>query len=193
MLGGVFDRHPDLHFAITEAHADWLPATLAYLDRRFEQGDTPLRLRPSEYWRRQGFVCGSSITRAEVDLRHEIGLETLMFGIDFPHPESTWPNTTDWIRDGLGALPEPDVRAILGENAIRCYRLDRAALAEVAARIGPRPDDVLGSGSPVDPRRIADFDTRAAYCRAPEQVDTEVLGQGFDRDIELLALGATGS
>jgi predicted TIM-barrel fold metal-dependent hydrolase len=193
MLGGVFDRHPGLHFAITEAHADWLPATMAYLDERFERGDTPLRMRPREYWQRQGFVCASSILRAEVELRHGIGVDTMMFGIDYPHPESTWPNTRDWIRDAFTAVPEPEVRSILGENAIRCYRLDRDALAEIAARIGPRPDEVLGVGRPVDPRRLADFDTRAAYRRPAEHVDIDALDRGFTEDIELTTVDTRGA
>ncbi len=41
MLGGVFDRHPALKLAMVEIRADWLPATLAYLDARYEQGRTP--------------------------------------------------------------------------------------------------------------------------------------------------------
>ena len=48
----------------------------------------------------------------------------MMFGRDFPHPESTWPNTWDWLRDAFSGVPEDDVRAIVGENALTCYRID---------------------------------------------------------------------
>ena len=37
MLGGVFDRHPKLKLMLTEVRADWIPATLQYLDRVFEE------------------------------------------------------------------------------------------------------------------------------------------------------------
>ncbi|HTW97803.1 MAG TPA: amidohydrolase family protein, partial [Acidimicrobiales bacterium] len=50
MLAGVFDRHPDLRLVLAEMRADWVPAHVAHLDRRFEAGGVPLRRRPSEYW-----------------------------------------------------------------------------------------------------------------------------------------------
>jgi energy-coupling factor transporter ATP-binding protein EcfA2 len=41
---------------------------------------------------------------------------------DYPHPEGTWPNTHDWIRDAFGDVPVDEARLILGENAIACPR-----------------------------------------------------------------------
>jgi hypothetical protein len=35
MLGGVFDRYPDLKLIMTEVRADWLPATLRHLDETY--------------------------------------------------------------------------------------------------------------------------------------------------------------
>ena len=48
MLGGVFDRHPGLRLVMTEVRADWLPATLRYLDSVFARcrGHLPARLSP---------------------------------------------------------------------------------------------------------------------------------------------------
>ncbi len=37
MLGGVFDRHPELRVMMTEIRGDWLPATLGHLDSVFEE------------------------------------------------------------------------------------------------------------------------------------------------------------
>ena len=52
MLGGVFDRHPDLRLMMTEVRADWVPDTLQRLDAVFEEhrGDVPARRKPSDYW-----------------------------------------------------------------------------------------------------------------------------------------------
>ena len=101
MLSGVFDRHPGLKLQVTEMRADWVPATLAALDRRFEEDETPLSMKPSDYWKRNCFTCPSSIHRSEVAMRDEIGVSQMLFGRDYPHPESTWPNTRDWIRDAF--------------------------------------------------------------------------------------------
>ena len=72
----------------------------------------------------------------EVRARHEIGIDKLMFGTDYPHMEGTWPNTQDWIRTTLGAIPETEARMILGENAIEFYGLDRELLERTARHRG---------------------------------------------------------
>ncbi len=41
-------------------------------------------------------------------MRHEIGLGTLMWGTDYPHPEGTWPITRKIMVDTFRGLPEAD-------------------------------------------------------------------------------------
>lgn len=65
MLGQVFDRYPSLRLALTEVRGDWVPAMLRWLDGRFQRGDTPIRRRPSEYWREHCFVGLSFVHRAK--------------------------------------------------------------------------------------------------------------------------------
>jgi hypothetical protein len=187
MVGGVFDRYPDLKCVATEIHADWVPATLAALDRRFEQGDTPMRMRPSEYWRRNFFACVSLLRRAEVEMRAEVGVAQMLFGRDYPHPEGMWPNTMDWIRDAFRGVPEHEVAMILSDNAIRCYGLDRDRLESVARRIGPRREDLFGAGRVVDPRLIETFNKRGGYDKPAESVDLAALEQYLTEDLSGLA------
>jgi predicted TIM-barrel fold metal-dependent hydrolase len=162
MVGGVFDRYPGLHYVPTEARADWVPETLARMDARFARGDTPLTRRPSEYWASNGFAGASFIHRAEIEDRAAIGIGSLMFGRDYPHPEGTWPNTKDWLRAAFAGVPEHEARMILGENAIRCYGLDREAVDAVAERVGPEVTEILGTHS-VDPLIVSEFDKRGGY------------------------------
>jgi predicted TIM-barrel fold metal-dependent hydrolase len=187
ILGGVFDRHPTLKLAFTEVRADWLPATLAYLDLRFEQQQTSAKLKPSEYFHRQCYVAPSSPRRNEIEIRHEIGVDRFLFGVDYPHPEGTWPNTKEWIRTTLGDLPESEARMILGENAIECYKLDRNKLTAVASRIGLSPTDVLGRREPIDDRMVAHWDERSGYNQAPEVVDLSKLGSAVDADLRSIS------
>jgi hypothetical protein len=170
MFGGVFDRHPDLKLVLAEIRADWLPATLEHLDGVFARvrDHFPAKRLPSEYWRSNCFTSLSFVHRAEVEMRHEIGIDTLGFGRDFPHEESTWPNTADWLRDAFAAVPEHEVRAILGENAIKFLGLERAPLAAIAARIGPSIDDVVGPPAQLHPILLAHFDGRGGYLRPAE-------------------------
>lgn len=182
MLGGVFDRYPKLQLALTEVRSDWVPATLALLDEKYRLGDTPLKKSPSEYWRSNCWAGASSIKQSEVRLRHEIGVDRMMFGRDYPHPESTWPNTFDWFREAFAGLPIDEIRAIVGDNAIRCYGLDRATLQAVADRIGPRLED-LSLDAEVDPRIVDHFDKRAGYRKTYEKIDSAEVSSMFLDDL----------
>jgi predicted TIM-barrel fold metal-dependent hydrolase len=185
MLGGVFDRHPDLRLLMTEVRGDWLPATLRHLDEVFERSRHRLATyrKPSEIWSEHCLVSLSFVHKAEVEMRHELGIETVFFGRDYPHAEGTWPNTADWLRDAFAGVPEDELRLMLGENPIRVLRLDRSALIRVAERIGPAPVDVMGSAEHLDPRLIANWDARGGYLKPAERVDGEeleaLLGEDF--------------
>jgi predicted TIM-barrel fold metal-dependent hydrolase len=183
MLSGALDRHPDLKLVFTEIRADWVPATLAYLDAEFAQGGFATKLKPSEYWRRHFHVTPSSPRDYEVAQRNQIGVEQWLFGTDYPHPEGTWPNTLDWIRTVFAGVPEREARRMLGENAVDCYGLDRSALAKVAERIGPSVEDVLGGKHKVSPGVVADFDRRSGFASAMEQVDPSELGRLLHADV----------
>ena len=110
-----------------------------------------------------------------------------MSNVDFPHPESTWPNTQDWIRAAFDGVPEHEARAILGENAITCFRLDRDKLLKVAERIAPRAEDVLGGGYTIDERRLAAFNDRGGYAKPPEQVVPTDVSSLLEEDLHAVA------
>ena len=159
MLGGVFDRHPKLELVMTEVRGDWLPETLRHLDAAYERArdDLPAKRRPSEYWQEHCLMSLSFVHKAEVAMRHELGIETIFFGRDYPHAEGTWPNTAEWLSDAFVGVPDDELRLMLGENAIRALGLDRATLAAVAERIGPTIADVTGRTPELDPRLVAEL------------------------------------
>jgi predicted TIM-barrel fold metal-dependent hydrolase len=171
MIAGVFDRHPGLKLVFTEVRADWVPATLALLDSHFAQERSGLTKPPSEYWAQHCYAAPSSPRPYEIALRHEIGVERVMFGMDFPHPEGTWPNTREWLALTLRGVPEDEARRFMGLNAIECYGLDAARLGDVAKTIGLRVEDVFGAGDDVSERLVAQFHARSGFSRPAEQVD----------------------
>jgi len=146
IFGGVFDRHPRLRLGLVEQRAGWIPEHLreldsCLLDPRRDYSYKPDRM-PSEYWRDNCFVGCSFMAHFEAEMRHEIGLRTLLWGGDYPHVEGTWQRNDLALRKTFAGLPAGDVRAILGDNAVRVYRLDAGLLRTVADRIGPRPEEV---------------------------------------------------
>ncbi|GAA1850564.1 amidohydrolase family protein [Pseudonocardia ailaonensis] len=179
ILGGVFERFPRLKLVMTEQRVDFAPGMIRHLDSLYhnrkvqlspaadggiiapdwpsvtdlsddEQPLATLR-SPGEYWRENCYLSGSFLAPFEVAQRHDIGLDNLLWGADYPHCEGTWPDTDVALRNTFGPIPEDDTRQILGENAVDVYHLDRAKLRAIADRIGPRPEDLR---EPVDPGEI---------------------------------------
>jgi predicted TIM-barrel fold metal-dependent hydrolase len=193
-LGGVFDRHPGLKMMMTEIRADWIPATLQLLDRLWEKHRDilPAKRPPSEYWRSNCMAGISFIHKCEVDMRHELGLQTVSFGRDYPHTESTWPNTLEYLHGLLRGVPENEVRSILGENIIRFLGLDRAKLAAIAERIGPTYEAIAGPGPEMDPALRAHLNMRCGY-EDPAEGTTRVAETEALVKAELRRIAATAA
>jgi predicted TIM-barrel fold metal-dependent hydrolase len=189
MAGGVFDRHPDLKLAMTEIRADWVPGTLAHLDAKFAELRPPCERTPREYFTDHCIVIPSSPHRAEAEMRAEIGVGQFGFGQDFPHWESTWPNTLAWLQHAFGDASEADLRAIVGGNVVKFFGLPGDRLDAVAAKIGPAVSDILGEHHVPD-ELLAHFNRRAGYLRSADPVFTDELDRIIEPDVRgALALG----
>jgi len=145
--GGVFEKFPRLKAVMTEGGTTWMiPSWLRMLDHNYTDvhhsaklGDfrSHLSMSPSEYFQRNINVGASCIPRVDVEIRHDVGVNKMMWGSDFPHPEGTWPQTHSVLDEVFTGFPEDDVSAILGGNAVEFYGLDGARLQSIADRIGP--------------------------------------------------------
>ena len=192
MLGGVFDRHPDLRLMMTEVRLDWIPALLEHLDGVFDApgADLPATRRPSEYWQSNCMAGASFVHKAEVEMRDEIGVATIAFGRDYPHPEGTWPHTQSWLHDAFRGVPEDELRAMLGGNAIRFLGLDAGPLDAIAARLGPTVEAVAGGAADASEELLANFDLRGGYLRPAERGERLPEMDGMVRD-DLTRAGAS--
>ncbi|NQZ98210.1 MAG: amidohydrolase [Myxococcales bacterium] len=147
MWSGVFERHPNLTVVMAEQGSAWVVPTLAGWDSSYQRPMfkhliAGLPLKPSEYFARQVFVAASMLSPEECRIRHKIGVDKLMWGSDYPHPEGTWPNTKQKLHETFSDVPEAEARAMLGDTAAAVYRFDTAALAADAARVGPLPGEL---------------------------------------------------
>src|SRR6202043_1739101 len=151
IFAGVFERHPELKFVMTELGTAWVPQhfqTLNYLYRRMHvertaenyfggQAASELRHAPSEYFQRNCFIGASLFTLADTAARHAVGIDRIMWGDDYPHVEGTHPYSRDAMRIAFAGVPEHELRAIFAGNAARVYGFDLDGLATIAARVGP--------------------------------------------------------
>ena len=106
-------------------------------------GTLKLSRKPSEYFATNCWIGASFMSHAEAEDRYAIGVERIMWGSDYPHAEGTWPWSTDSMRMTFQGVSEEEIRKMLGENAFNCYDLDRPALQNLAAKIGPHLKEVM--------------------------------------------------
>ena len=64
------------------------------------------------------------MSREEIRRRHRNGIDALMWGTDYPHPEGSWPHTVERLQTDFRQVSIEDTRLLLGLNAVRCYDLD---------------------------------------------------------------------
>jgi predicted TIM-barrel fold metal-dependent hydrolase len=157
LLGGVFDRHPDLHFVFTEAGVAWIPQELQRLEQFFDstqarigaadmgagaQVVAKLSCRPTEYWARQCHVGASFMHPSDRRFWDSLGVDTIMWGSDYPHLEASFPYSREAIALTFGDADSTAVEQILGTNAAKLYGFNLVDLEAVARRIGPDRADV---------------------------------------------------
>ncbi len=122
IFAGVLEHHPGLRMVIGESGIGWIPYTLDHMDLEWEDQfkDLDLKMKPSDYWRRQCYAT-YQCDRIGIKLLDEIGEDNIMWGSDFPHPDGIWPDSQEYIRRELGHLPAATRHKIVCGNAARLY------------------------------------------------------------------------
>jgi uncharacterized protein len=131
VLSGLFDRFPKLRIFFAENQIGWIPFFLQGADVRYDRhhhwadrllGLKPLRRPPSEFIR-EYFYWGFQFDRVGVELRHKINVYRLMWGSDFPHQESDWPESLRIIEKNFTGVPDAEKHKMVCGNAIEFFRL----------------------------------------------------------------------
>jgi hypothetical protein len=60
--------------------------------------------------------------RSTIDTRHRIGVDHIMVEVDYPHGDTTWPDTQAVIAEHWGHLPARELRKLCCANASTLYR-----------------------------------------------------------------------
>ena len=149
LFSGKFDKFDGLRYAVVECGSYWVGDLLWKADVNFGASNKIKKMGsrmkglisrlPSEYFGTNVFIGASTMSREEIRRRHVNGIDALMWGTDYPHPEGSWPHTVERLENDFRDVSIEDARKLLGINAVECYGLDLDALTDIAARIGPTP------------------------------------------------------
>jgi len=118
--GGVFDRFPGLRFASVESGSGWVPFAADYMDRTWEKQrfwtESKILHEPSYYFDKHVYTSFIH-DRIGIETRHYKGAKNLMWSSDYPHSETTWPDSRAWIERLFEGVPENERHPILAGYA----------------------------------------------------------------------------
>ena len=130
ICAGVFEKYPKLYVGAVEYEVSWAVSFLKQMDYVYTQRAvevTPYRFKgellPSDFFRSNIFL-GFQEDEIGIRLRDIIGVDTLTWGSDYPHHESTFPRSREIVEEILADCTEEEKAKIVGGNAARIYNLN---------------------------------------------------------------------
>jgi predicted TIM-barrel fold metal-dependent hydrolase len=124
--------HPRLKVVYSEGQIGWMPFFVHRMDHiwaryRFYRATGKLKQRinteipPSELFKRHIWGCFID-DPIGLTLRHEIGIDKIMYEADFPHDDSHWPTTRADVAEAVADIPDDEVKMIVEDNARALFR-----------------------------------------------------------------------
>lgn len=134
IFSGVFERYPKLKVAIVEFELAWAPHLLGTMDYTYNERHEEATYRfkgnllPSDYFRSNVYLSFQE-DAVGLRMRDVIGVDTLMWGSDYPHSESTFPKSREILDQILQGVPPEEQAKIVGGNTARLYGFDLKRIA----------------------------------------------------------------
>ncbi|MEX1217093.1 MAG: amidohydrolase family protein [Acidimicrobiales bacterium] len=129
IFSGVLVRYPTLKLAYSEAQMGWIPYAMERANNVWKEfrgwafDNDAVPEPPEFYFRRQVFAC---FFRDDFGLKNleAVGIDNVVFETDYPHSDSTWPNTEQFVREMSTDIDDATLYKIVRGNAIRMLSLD---------------------------------------------------------------------
>jgi predicted TIM-barrel fold metal-dependent hydrolase len=126
---GTLERHPNLKFCLAESAIGWIPFVVQEMDYRYKRQferrkatEIPLKNMPSEIFKRQVWATFQT-DFVGLHLTEFFGDGHIMWGSDYPHPDSTWPFSRDIVAKDSIHLPSDIKKKVYYDNAKALYGL----------------------------------------------------------------------
>jgi predicted TIM-barrel fold metal-dependent hydrolase len=136
LFGPTLRRFPELRVALSEGGIGWIPFYLDRIDRHFQNqswidtsfGEGKL---PSDVFREHFLACYIT-DPSGLKLRHEIGMDVIAWECDYPHTDTTWPDSPEfsWSEFEQAGCSGEEIDKITWQNATRFFDWDPFAQIE---------------------------------------------------------------
>ena len=127
VFGSVFERHPKLKIVSAENDVSWLPHFLYRLDHGYDRlrhfQNVQLTMMPSEYIKRNVW-CTFQFEDTWIDTYKRLDATKIMWSSDYPHTDSPWPRSAEYIKENFSDAPEDVLTGVVGGNAAALYGIN---------------------------------------------------------------------
>ena len=127
ICSGMLDRFPELKIVSVESGAGWVPFILEALEYEMHENAPDLAQRlsltPREFFQRNIYAT-MWFERTDVgNVVAQVGEDNILFETDFPHPTCLYPDPLGTAEKNMSGLSPTAQRKVLGDNAVKLYRL----------------------------------------------------------------------
>jgi hypothetical protein len=120
-------RFPNVKIAFSEGGISWVPMLIDRINYVLDHSavgsdgwDDPT-LSPVDAMRRNFWFCTIDLG-STFELREHIGIDHICIESDYPHADSTWPDTQGLAHDALKNIDADTIRKVTWENASKLFR-----------------------------------------------------------------------
>ena len=127
LWAGIPTRFPEIKVAFSEGGIGWVPMLIDRIDYVLDHSASGLSAwrdpdcSPTDALRRNFWFCTIDIP-STMALRDHIGIDHIMLETDYPHADSSWPESQARAREGLAGMTDTEVRKLTWQNASALFR-----------------------------------------------------------------------
>jgi predicted TIM-barrel fold metal-dependent hydrolase len=133
LFSGVLEEFPGLRLVLSEGQVGWMPFVMQRMDNSWKKhwGDRTVRGRSASELPSNvvpGRIFGCIFDDLEgLQRRDVIGVDQIMVETDYPHTDSTYPNSKKLLSElvSLAGLSDEEITKVVRTNAINVYGLDK--------------------------------------------------------------------
>jgi len=119
-------RFPELKIVMSEGGLAWVPGLIDRLDHVLKYHELygtwkGIDLTPAEVFKRNFYHCALD-DPSTMRLRDRVGVDHILMEADYPHLDSSWPNTQEVVARQVSDLTADEVRMVTWENAATLFR-----------------------------------------------------------------------
>jgi predicted TIM-barrel fold metal-dependent hydrolase len=131
LFGPTLRQFPDLKVALSEGGIGWIPFYLDRVDRHYSNQQWLHHdedfggKKPSEVFREHVLACYIT-DPSGLELRHRIGIDNIAWECDYPHTDTTWPESPEfaWKEFQDAGCSDEEIHKITWENTCRFFDWD---------------------------------------------------------------------